>query len=341
MSRITLSKAALASNLSSISKKAPLEKIYAVLKDNAYGHGLLEFGSLCASFGVRGAIVRDAKEALVVADFFESTLCLAETSDFNAPKNVSFAINSMKALQNIPQNIGVHIKVDSGMHRNGVDPSNIIEALELAVSKKIKVLGVFSHLRAADELSTESFWQEKNFLQIKREVISFCRSRGIDTPLFHLQNSAGLFRSGSLTEFDLARVGIALYGYLDMPQPFGELGLTPVLSLWADKISQRELMIGQRIGYGGKGVLGQGGVASIYDVGYADGLYRAEAEGEYILPNGKRLLGRVSMDNICVEGSDESVCVFDDATKLARRFKTISYDILVKLSPSIKRVVTE
>jgi alanine racemase len=78
---------------------------------------------------------------------------------------------------------------------------------------------------------------------------------------------------------------------------------------------------------------------SAYDIGYADGFFRVKAEGDYILPNGSRVVGRVSMDSICVESADESVCVFDDAAKLAKRYNTISYEILTRLNPSIKRVV--
>ena len=339
MSLIKLSQGALDANIKEILKKSPIEKVYAVLKDNAYGHGLLEFGEMCANGGILNAIVRDKKEALWLSKYFQNILCLAELQEFDAPENVHFAINSFAILKDAPSGSKIHLKVDSGMHRNGVAPNELIAALELAYSKKIDICGVFSHLRSADELSSESFWQEKNFLDIKKTVIEFCKARGIKIPIFHLQNSAGLFRSGSLGEFDAVRVGIALYGYLDMPKACEKPNLKPVLSLWADKISSRSLKNGQAVGYGATGKINCDSVVSVYDIGYADGFMRVKCDSEYILPNGSRLIGRVSMDNICVDGDEESVCVFDNAERLAKRYNTISYEILTRLNPSIKRVI--
>lgn len=67
----------------------------------------------------------------------------------------------------------------------------------------------------------------KKFLELKKIVVEFCNAKGIKIPIFHLQNSAGLFRSGSLGEFDAAKVGIALYGYLDMPKAFEKNKFNP------------------------------------------------------------------------------------------------------------------
>lgn len=341
MSEIKLSQSALNTNIQEITKKAPIEKIYAVLKNNAYGHGLLEFGTMCVKAGIQNAIVRNKKEALQLFEHFQNILCLAELQEFDAYKNIHFAINSLATLKEIPSHTKIHLKVDSGMHRNGVAPNELIVALELAYSKKIDICGIFSHLRSADELSSESFWQEKKFLELKKNVVDFCRTRKIKIPIFHLQNSAGLFRSGSLGEFDMARIGIALYGYLDMPKAFEKENLTPVLSLWGDKISSRSLKKWQAVGYGAAGKIDSDSVVSTYDVGYADGFMRIKCDDDYILPNGSRLIGRVSMDSICVESEEKSLCVFENAHSLAKRYNTISYEILTRLNPLIKRVVVQ
>lgn len=341
MSCIELSACALKANISVVSSKAPVDKIYAVLKDNAYGHGLAQFGSMCLKNGIKNIIVRDKKEAIVLTDSFQSVLCLAELQDFVAPDNIHFAVNNFSILQTIPFGSKIHLKIDTGMHRNGISASELTEALELVYSRGLNLCGVFSHLRSADELSTNSFWQEKNFLEIRKAVIEFCRARNLAQPLFHLQNSAGLLRSGGLGIFDMARVGIALYGYLDMPKALNTPLLTPVMSLWANKIASRELKNGQAVGYGAVGKVRADTILSTYDIGYADGFLRVKADGEYILPSGARLVGRVSMDNICVESNEERLCIFDDATVLAKRFGTISYEIITRLSPSIQRVVVQ
>jgi len=339
MSRIELKKDALSSNIAAISKIAPIEKIYAVLKDNAYGHGLALFGSMCAASGIQHAIVRDKNEAVVLCDKFQTILCLAEQREFDAPLNVHFAVNTFSILNTIPLGTKIHLKIDTGMHRCGIAEDELLPALELICSRGLLLCGVFSHLRSADELSSESFWQEKNFLQIKKTVVDFCEAKGLKQPLFHLQNSAGLFRSGGLGEFDMARVGIALYGYLDMPQAVCSVPLSPVMSLWADKIASRALKKGQAVGYGAVGKMLEDAIVSTYDIGYADGFLRIKTEKEYTLPNGSRLIGRVSMDNICVESSDDTICVFDDASIVADRYGTISYEILTRLTPAIPRII--
>jgi alanine racemase len=339
MSWIELKESALKYNISVVSNKASLDKIFAVLKDNAYGHGLFEFGSLCAKYGIKNAIVRDLEEALVVSGIFENILCLAETEEFDNIQNIHYAVNSLQTLKNLQSGTKIHLKVDTGMHRNGIDATDLYEALEYAVSNKIEICGVFSHLRSADELSSESFWQEKNFLAVKKLVLEFCTTRGMRIPMFHLQNSAGLFRSGSLGEFDMARVGIALYGYMDMPLAVGSPKLQPVLSLWGNKISSRSISKGEAVGYGGTGKIDTDSVVSVYDIGYADGFLRVKAEGDYLLPNGARLIGRVSMDNICVESTEDNICLFDNAETFAKRYNTISYEIITRLNPKIKRVI--
>jgi alanine racemase len=338
MSFIRIDKKALFGNLDVISKKASLDKIYVVLKDNAYGHGLELVADLCVSHGVKHAVVRDAKEACLIASKFDSVLVLAETTDFDAPSNVHFAINFTDVIPKIPQNTKVQLKVDSGMHRNGVSANELENAIETIIVNRLELTGVFSHLRSADELSSENFWQEKNFKAIKQRVLNFCVANNLKTPLFHLQNSAGLFRNGTLGEFDMARVGIALYGYMQMPSAFSKESLQPVLSLWADKLSGRSVAGGQAVGYGAVGKVQKDTPICVYDIGYADGFLRVKTDSDYTLPNGSKLLGRVSMDNICVTSSDEQICVFDDAEALAARYGTISYEILVRLNPNIKRL---
>ena len=96
MSRIEIKEQALKSNIATISRLAPIDKIYAVLKDNAYGHGLLTFASLCAENGIKKAVVRGAEEAIVISEIFEEVLCLAETNNFKSNGNVCFAVNSFE-----------------------------------------------------------------------------------------------------------------------------------------------------------------------------------------------------------------------------------------------------
>ena len=340
MSEIRLSQSALKHNISVLSEKAPLHKLFIVLKDNAYGHGILQYGSMCLQNGIKNVVVRDTKEALLVSDMFETILVLAEKADFVKQDNIHYAINSFSQIQRMPSGVNVHLKIDTGMHRNGINPRELQDALDLILSNSLRLRGVFSHLKSGDELGSQSFWQEQCFKDIKKSVIAYCDGRNVVRPLFHLYNSAGLFRANGIGEFDAARIGIAAYGYLDMPPSFGVLQLKPVLSLWADKIASRDVKAGERIGYGGIALIEQGGTISTYDVGYGDGFFRISVNGDYILPKGRRMLGKVCMDCIFVDSEDDSICVFDDALLLANRYKTIPYEILVRLNHKITRVIT-
>ena len=124
-----------------------------------------------------------------------------------------------------------------------------------------------------------------------------------------------------------------------MPKPLNMPKLKPIMSLWADRISTRELTAMQRVGYSGAGQMQNRGVVSTYDIGYGDGWLRGSSSKPYILPDGKKILGRVSMDAISVETDEEQILIFDNAVDAAKQFDTIAYEILVKLSPSIRRVV--
>ena len=114
--------------------------------------------------------------------------------------------------------------------------------------------------------------------------------------------------------------------------------LQPVLSLYASKIATRSLKQGQRLGYGGTYEADTDMIISTYDVGYADGLLLA-GSNNYIAPEGEKILGRISMDNISMDSDKAEVCIFDDANSYAVSCGTISYEILVGMNHSIKRSI--
>jgi alanine racemase len=125
---------------------------------------------------------------------------------------------------------------------------------------------------------------------------------------------------------------------MKLPSALNVENLKPVLSLWASKISSRELRAGERVGYGGDYKATGECVVGNYDFGYGDGFLRACACG-YKTPNATELVGRVSMDNSTFMSSDDKLLIFDDARDAASYAKTISYEVLTSLKPEIKRTV--
>ena len=124
-----------------------------------------------------------------------------------------------------------------------------------------------------------------------------------------------------------------------MDELFSPLPLKSVLSLWGDKIRSFDAVENMRIGYGGSSVIKESTTLSSYDVGYSDGIFRLAPEKEFCLDRGEKIIGKISMDSFVIEGSADQVLVIGDALRWSVHLNTITYEILVKLMPHIKRVI--
>ena len=322
MATIYLSRQNFFHNLDKISSKNP--NILAVIKDNAYGHGIFSISKLLKEYGIKKACVRNNQEAEVIKDFFEEILIFNPNTG-RSYKNFSYAINSLSQLKkNRHENI--HLKIDTGMRRNGILPDELDEALEIVVQKELNLIGVFSHFCCSDETGCDTFIQYDTFLKLREKIISFCEKNSIKIPYFHIANSTAVEKLPDT--LDYVRPGIAMYGGID--------GYKPVLSLVAKAVSVRELDRFEGVGYN-KAYMSEDKIKiTTVDVGYGDGIPWFK--------NGCRLknataLGKISMDYMTVKGEHKEVVVFDDVKEFVKNFDTITYDILVKLSPRIKRVI--
>jgi alanine racemase len=332
MAYITLNKNNLFNNLDIIaSHTKSKDKIAIVLKDNAYGHGLREIASLAKEYGVKKAVVCNDDEAKVVESFFEYILVLADMPR-EASCKIRYAINDLHSIEKFPKNTLVELKVDTGMHRSGVAMHELIEAFKLIKEQGLILEAVFTHHRSADKLTSEWFWQNDNFKKVKIES-NILAQEFVFSPLrFHSASSASLFRTDDFKE-DMARVGIASYGCLEDAK-----GLLPVLCLYADKISSREIKKGQRVGYGGIFTADEDCVVSNYDFGYGDGFLR-NSSNNFTTPEGVKQVGRISMDNCSFISDKEKLLIFNNAIDAAKPVGTISYEVLTSLKPSLKREI--
>ena len=176
----------------------------------------------------------------------------------------------------LKQGAKVELKVDTGMHRNGIGINELEKALTSIKKQGLELVGVMTHYRSADVLSSELFWQQKQFEIVKEKVEHF----GFKNVRIHSHNSAAILRSKTCTE-DLVRVGIGAYGYNELPTSFDRCLLKPVLSLYAQKISTRVLKEGDRVGYGGDHVASSEMTVSTYDLGYGDGWCRGDVRTSF------------------------------------------------------------
>ena len=322
-------------NLTQIAlKTGSLDKISIVLKDNAYGHGITQIAKMASDFGIKNAVVRDEREAEQISGLFDSLLVLG--GSVTPLPNCTYAINLLSDIKEVPTGTRIELKVDTGMHRNGIDISDIHEALSLIRDRGLDLVGLMTHYRSADTLSSELFWQQKQFERVK-DIVSQGGYRDIK---IHSYNSATTLRSNSFDE-DMVRVGISAYGYSELESSFDAVPLKPVLSLHAKRISTRVVKKSQRIGYGGDFIAPRDMVVSTYNLGYGDGWCRGDSSRPYIIADGLPILGRVSMDMITLQSESDDLCILSDAKDAAKQLNTISYEITTSLSSSIERSMTE
>ena len=323
MATVFLNKSHLFYNLDKISSVN--SNILVVIKDNAYGHGIFSVSKMLKEYGIKKVCVRNVDEANLVRDF-EEILIFNPPANRNAI-NFSYAINSLTQLKK-NRHPYIHLKIDTGFRRNGILEDELDEALEIVLKKEFEIRGVFSHFCCADEVGCDTFIQYDKFLKIKEKIEKFCQNHNLKRPYFHIANSASLFKLPDT--LDYVRPGIAIYGGIE--------GFKPVMSLVADVVSVRELDSKEGCGYNKTFMSDEKIKISTIDIGYADGIP--------YFKNGCKLkdtvaLGKISMDYMIVKGEFKKVVVFDDIKEFVKNFDTITYDILVKISPRIKRRIIE
>jgi alanine racemase len=290
---------------------------------------------MASKYGIKHVFVRDLTEASIAKKFgFETILVLYDIPTTKEDVSVIISINSLNFIKQIPTGSKCEFKIDTGMNRNGIYLEEIAEACKLIQENNLILNGIFTHFCCSDEENSITKEQEKNFQLAIQETKKY-----IDYNFrVHCANSTGVFKV-DMNLYDIARIGIGIYGYLDTQE---EKNLKPVLSLHAQKLATKYIKKGNHIGYGSDSFITPADmVVSNYNIGYGDGLSRANSNKQRKIANGLEILGRVSMDSFSVESEDEEVCVFDNVTHLAQVHNTITYEILTNLKSSIKRVIID
>ena len=351
--RAAVSAAALAHNLAIARRHAGAAKVWAVLKANAYGHGLERAApALAAADGyavldfeeaVRLRAVGVKKPILMLEGIFspDDVTLLAH----HALTPVVHHAEQIRMLSAVPLEapVNVYLKANSGMNRLGFSAGALPEACErLRANPRIRSITLMTHFADADGAGGVAE-QLAVFEAMAKPLGALPRS---------LANSAALLRFSKETAADWVRPGIMLYGC----SPFGALsaswsasalGLKPVMSLVSEVIAVQRLRPGERVGYGfsfeAKAPLTLGVVAC----GYADGYPRHAPSGTPVLVNGRRTrtVGRVSMDMIAVDLTDDPaagvgapVTLWGEglsADEVGAAAGTISYELLTKLTARV------
>ena len=350
--------AALAANISTLKAACGVD-LLAVVKADAYGHGLVEIGLASEKSGAHWLGVANLEEAFALRTHGVQIPILAwlvpPGSDFKAALNhdIDVAISSIAAFKEVSALKGkarIHIEVDTGMTRGGfLDEWS--EFLESDFSN-VEVVGVFSHFARADEPD-----EVQNHNQLKRfkEMVNDLVQVGINPPIKHLSNSAATLMNHEAA-FDLVRTGIAMYGLSPDVEILGtskNLGLKPVMQLRAKLHLVKKVPAGSPVGYGAAALTGADTTLGIVAMGYADGIPRI-AQNAGVFVNGARapIIGRVSMDQFVVDLGAESTAQSGDwvivfgggnhgeytADDWGAASLSINYEIVTRIGPRVPRI---
>lgn len=357
----TVSLAALRHNLQRVKQLAPQSQILAIVKANAYGHGMSEVASavtgqadgygvarLGEALALRAQGIR--KPILLLEGFFNpQDIALLAEYDLQTVVHSEYQLAALESAV-LPadlsdQKIKVWIKIDSGMHRLGVACEQV-EAFYQRLNACANVqpqINFVSHFSRAEELKCGySEIQLQRFQQA-------CADKGGERSL--AASNGILYWQQS--HFDWVRPGIILYGISPNDAVLAtEYGLQPAMTLSSSLIAVRELARGEPVGYGGKWISQQATKIGVIALGYGDGYPRDLPPNTPVLINGKRvpIVGKVSMDMITVDlGADSGAQVGDEVIfwgsdpqgnvlpieEVAQHIGVISYELVTKITPRV------
>jgi alanine racemase len=365
--RVTIDLNALAANYRAIQEAVgPGVGVMAIVKADAYGHGLVPatkalYEAGARSFGVaeveEGVLLREAgiKGAITVL-LGADTEFLQSIIDYDL-QPIVVDLENLQMLSETAEKhdrqVGVHLKIDTGMGRLGIMPEDVGGYLDLLDKLPgVSLTGVMSHFPKADDLADRAYTEQQNrrFAEISAEI----RKR-FDVAVVHAANSAAMMNFPD-THYDLVRPGISLYGCLPDPEMEGNeaLQLQPVMSFKSRVLQVKEVPAGYGISYGHTFLTERPTRLAVLPVGYGDGYLRRLAGQAEVIISGCRvpILGRVCM-NACladitdlgqVKVGDEVVIMGRQgeavitADEIARWSDTISYEILCLFGSSNQRV---
>ncbi|MFP6057457.1 alanine racemase [Helicobacter pylori] len=363
--------ASLRHNFSAVKSIVPKDAhIMAVVKANAYGAGAIKASEIFLQEGANYLGVAALDEALELRSYFSKTpiLILGYSPNANASmlvdNDLSAMVFSLEQAEVFSQmalksqkRLKVHIKIDTGMHRLGLEPNfKSIEIIKkIRALKGLEVEGIFTHLSNADtKIKTHAKNQMKAFNAFLEQLLD----QKIEFQYRHAYNSAGILSLCNGNEnrlLNLYRPGIMLYGFYpsnEVKQSCPTI-LKNVVSLKAQIVQIRSVKKGEFIGYGEYFYTNEETLVGVLALGYADGLMRALGNRIQVVINNQLapLIGKVCMDqcfvklnNIEAKEGDEVILFGDkstkanDASEIAALLNTIAYETISTLSKRLERV---
>jgi alanine racemase len=364
---------AIGANLGRIRDLAGNATVMAVVKADAYGHGMAPVARAARRAGVEWLGVALPSEALALRATGDQgrvlawlwapgdpsiPSCVRESIDLSVSSSWALA-EVVEAARRVGARARIQIKVDTGLSRNGVGmdqlPALLQEAMRAMVGGLVEVEAIWSHLADADTPGAPSVQRQ---LERYLDALEQGEAIGIRPRLRHLSNSGGLWAHPEL-RFDLVRTGIAMYGLTPAPVlgTADELGLVPAMSLVARLAHDKGVGPGTAVSYGGTWTAPAETALGLVPLGYADGIPRAAGNRGQVAVGGhlRPIVGRVAMDQFVIDlGADELPHVGDDvyvfgpgrhgewtADRWGDTLDTIGYEIVTRIGTRVPREYVE
>jgi len=337
----------------------------AVVKANAYSHGMLEVTRVCLQEGIEYLGVASLDEALLIREAGISIPILVlgyvpdEYAETMVKENITATVFSMglarelsKAAVKLSRKACLHIKIDTGMGRLGFPPGdNSLDIVsEISTLPGINLEGIFTHFAVAD-IKDKTFTYEQ--MELFADFIANLEKRGIFIPLKHCSNSAAIMDVPE-SHFNMVRAGIVIYGlYPSGEVNKGKLNITPAMTLKSRISFIKNLDKGATISYGRTYCCNKKTRVATVPIGYADGYSRLLSNRARAVIKGHKvpLIGVVCMDQCMFDVSElEGVGVGDEvilfgrpedgvtADDIARTIGTINYEIICSIGSRVPRI---
>lgn len=353
-------------NVNALSQNVQDDTLFCgVVKADGYGHGAIKVADQLVEKGVNHLAVAIAEEALelrnanitvpllvltpVETDYLESLIK-------NQVKLTVFTEEQARLVKQIAEELEttaiVHLKVDSGMSRIGVNDSfDAVKVLRTLDSSYVNVEGIYTHFADADNMTDDSFTHQQ--FEAFEKILNELEAKRYTFEIKHCCNTAATVRFPEY-HLDMVRVGIGLYGYLPDETMKGLVDLKPVMTIKSEIANLKTIHPGRKVGYGCTYEAIEGTSVATIVIGYADGVLRSLSNtGYFVLHNTKvPIIGRVCMDQLMLDVSnvpnakihDEVIWFGNEVDKINSLFDicnasgSFHYEMLTRISKRVPRV---
>ncbi|MFC1653012.1 alanine racemase [Planctomycetota bacterium] len=341
----------------------------AVVKANAYGHGLTEVVDILKHTDIDFFAVASIYEALHISDSIRNQTILilepvnktqaADQITLCARKKLHCVVSTLEGvdyiesvLRDSPLTLNLHVNVETGMGRSGLTPdlcSQLVKRIDQ--SEHLRLAGVYTHFSTADEEDLSYAYQQ---LDRFKTFLANSQLTNRQDILIHAANSAATIKIPE-AHFDMVRCGISMYGYYSRRMKHPPIELSPVMKLQAPIVQLKTIHQGESVGYGQSFIAPRNITAALVPIGYADGYWRCFSNcavmklGANIAP----VIGRVCMDQLLIDVTDipnaqpgQLVTVIDNdhdspcgVYALSELARTICYEIPICVQAHVSRIV--